>query len=266
MLYLKHHEELWFEDGKIVLVAEDRAFKVHRGIPSVHFVVYRDMFQTPQPSNGADDIEKCPSIRLYDSPERRGPYLHKFPPLPIDVIDTSTATTSSYFKLDHTKSFNDVRSILLLAMNHNVQHIANEAIGRLRSHYPSTSLAHYDRLRSGSSQSAMTTCIHDSIATVNLARLSNLSDILPLALYNCCRLSVAELLDGVPRSGPGGPPDRLSEDDLRKCSIGRDASLLNESHRAARMFLHWHPGFSRSSTMPQSIALLGFASVFAGRL
>ncbi len=211
MLNLKHHEELWFEDGKIVLVAEDRAFKIHRGILSVHSVVFRDMFQTPQPSNGADDIEKCPSIRLYDSPERRGPYPHNFPPLPIDVM--STATTSSYFKLDHTQSFNDVRSMLLLAMKYNVQHIANEAIGRLRSHYPSTSLAHYDRLRSGSesSQSAMNTCIHDSIATVNLALLSNLWDILPLTFTAC-----KDSLRGIQKGREIRPKTTICEDNINR--------------------------------------------------
>lgn len=43
--------DVWFEDGNILLVAEDFSFKVHQGVLSHNSDIFRDMFELPQPSN-----------------------------------------------------------------------------------------------------------------------------------------------------------------------------------------------------------------------
>jgi hypothetical protein len=65
-------QELWFEDGNIVIQADSVLFKVHRGILSAQSSVFADMFGMPAPQGGGDCNEKyegCPIVRLYDSPE-----------------------------------------------------------------------------------------------------------------------------------------------------------------------------------------------------
>jgi hypothetical protein len=64
------HDDLWFEDGNIVLIASliasDIAFRVHRSILSRHSHVFRDILTIPQPSD-SPTVEDCPVVHLSDS-------------------------------------------------------------------------------------------------------------------------------------------------------------------------------------------------------
>ena len=65
--------DLWYDDGNIVLQAENTQFKVYRGILIENSTVFRDMFSLPQlPSDVTDMIEGCSLVRLYDSAEEVG--------------------------------------------------------------------------------------------------------------------------------------------------------------------------------------------------
>lgn len=63
---LAHHEEFWFDDGNIVLVAGNTAFRVYRGLLSAHSTVFSDMFEASSPMDG-ETLEGCPVVRLSDS-------------------------------------------------------------------------------------------------------------------------------------------------------------------------------------------------------
>lgn len=60
------HEQLWFDDGNIVLVAENVAFKVHRSLLRRHSQVFSDLFQLSQPSQ-EDEMDGVPVCTLHDS-------------------------------------------------------------------------------------------------------------------------------------------------------------------------------------------------------
>ena len=62
------HSTLWFDDGNIVLIAQDTAFRVHSSILSLKSPVFKDMFSMPQPASGADSFEGCPAVLLTDNP------------------------------------------------------------------------------------------------------------------------------------------------------------------------------------------------------
>lgn len=55
----------WFDDGNVVLIAEDTLFRVHRGMLAHHSVVFRDMFMIPLPEE-FEQIEGCPVVHLTD--------------------------------------------------------------------------------------------------------------------------------------------------------------------------------------------------------
>lgn len=59
------HETLWFEDGNIVLIAEDVAFKVHKSVLARQSPVFCDMFGFPQP-NYEEVFDGTPAVRLHD--------------------------------------------------------------------------------------------------------------------------------------------------------------------------------------------------------
>ena len=61
---------LWFDDGNVILVAEESLFRVHRGVLSRHSPVFKDMFAVPQPAADAlasDTVDGCPTVNVSDS-------------------------------------------------------------------------------------------------------------------------------------------------------------------------------------------------------
>ena len=65
MAHVKHHPELWFDDGSIILVAQKTMFKVYKGLLSTHSPVFADMFSSATHSDEIDD--GCPVVRVSDS-------------------------------------------------------------------------------------------------------------------------------------------------------------------------------------------------------
>ena len=65
---LTKHEEFWFEDGSIVLVANRTAFRIYRGLLATQSTVFEDMFATVTSPMMDETFEGCPVVRLSDSP------------------------------------------------------------------------------------------------------------------------------------------------------------------------------------------------------
>lgn len=67
---LKHDPDLWFEDGSIVVIAENTGFRVHKLLLSHLSPVFRDVFTVPQPvvvNSGLSVVDNCPVVRVSDS-------------------------------------------------------------------------------------------------------------------------------------------------------------------------------------------------------
>jgi hypothetical protein len=62
---LAKHDDFWFEDGSIVLIVQDKYFRVHQSILSRHSEVFADMFSVPQPPT-QETLDGCPIIKLND--------------------------------------------------------------------------------------------------------------------------------------------------------------------------------------------------------
>ena len=56
----------WFDDGNVVLEAEQTQFRVYRGILSANSVIFKDMFSLCQ-SGEEGEVEGCPLVHLSDS-------------------------------------------------------------------------------------------------------------------------------------------------------------------------------------------------------
>jgi len=68
---LARSQDVWYDDGNVVIQAENTAFKVFRGILASNSAVFADMFSVPQPTSvtGPDVYDSCPLIQIYDTPE-----------------------------------------------------------------------------------------------------------------------------------------------------------------------------------------------------
>lgn len=65
---VKRDPDLWFEDGNIILLCRDTAFRVYRGLLTRHSVIFRDLFAVAQPSN-SETMESCPVVHISDPPD-----------------------------------------------------------------------------------------------------------------------------------------------------------------------------------------------------
>ena len=66
--HLTRDAEFWLDDGNIVLIARDTAFKIYRGLLAAQSPVFQDMFAMVQPQ-AAREWEECPVVHLSDSVE-----------------------------------------------------------------------------------------------------------------------------------------------------------------------------------------------------
>ena len=70
-------QDVWYDDGNVVIQTENTVFKVFRGILASNSPVFADMFSVPQPTSvtGPDVYDSCPLIQIYDTPEDAGHFL-----------------------------------------------------------------------------------------------------------------------------------------------------------------------------------------------
>ena len=60
-------EDVWFEDGTVVLQAETTLFKVYRGMLRAQSPFFNDLFALAQPdSDQSGKYEDCPLVPMYD--------------------------------------------------------------------------------------------------------------------------------------------------------------------------------------------------------
>lgn len=85
---LKRDNEFWYDDGTIVLVADNTEFRVYRGPLAKHSPVFRDMLALPQPptlpqstssaSEPPVSHHQCPTVHVTDSPSDLRHFLRAF--------------------------------------------------------------------------------------------------------------------------------------------------------------------------------------------
>ena len=64
---LRWHPEIWFDDGNIVLVARETAFRIYRRLLAGQSTVFSDMFASST-SSPDETFDGCPVVHLSDSP------------------------------------------------------------------------------------------------------------------------------------------------------------------------------------------------------
>lgn len=63
--------EIWFDDGNIIVIAQQTAFRFHRGVLSRHSVVFKELLGIPSSSTSdsgiPDSMEGCPVVHVTDT-------------------------------------------------------------------------------------------------------------------------------------------------------------------------------------------------------
>ena len=186
--------ELWLEDGNIVLQAEDTQFKVHRSMLSRHSSVFRDMFMVPQPSipNG-DVVDSCAVVELSDSSEDlthalralydRWYVVCSLPPSAEDDVSCFALGPHSYMGLAESAPLLVVASFLRIGRKYNIQALQAEGRRRLFAKAPIT-LDEYTSKPVWQFEAP----IEAWFMILDLAREFEVRSVLPVAMYESCRI------------------------------------------------------------------------------
>ncbi|KAJ8474732.1 hypothetical protein ONZ51_g7032 [Trametes cubensis] len=191
-------DDLWFEDGNVILAVGDKEFKLYRGPLMAHSLAFRDMLSLPQPESGpasADDA--CPVIRLDESVENLRHLLRRIP-----LSRTLTSVNEP--------SFDEVYACIVLGRKYKCEKIVIQYIEYLRKFYPS----YYDPLSLRNpppSNPPGFQPIH-CVGVVNLARSIGEDTLLPVALARCMVMPFSELSAGFVRAD--GVRETCSLDDI----------------------------------------------------
>ena len=189
---LTRHEEFWFDDGSVVLVAQNTAFRVFRTLLAAQSTVFADMLSSSSP-NAEEMFEGCPVVHLSDSPQDAAHLLHVLlpksqrtyvlhPKLSTVVFTTQFAPHTRLYAREPLFSFPQISAIIRLAHKYHVQDVLDQAVLALEEYFTSD-FATWD-----SDGIAVAFKPRHAIAVVNLARLVDIPSLLPVAFYECALL------------------------------------------------------------------------------
>ncbi|KAJ7761196.1 hypothetical protein DFH07DRAFT_883716, partial [Mycena maculata] len=120
---LQRIQDLWLEDGNIVIQAEtSNQFRVYRGVLAARSPVFRDMFSFPQPPD-PELVDGCPLVSLPD-------------PAPHVTVFLRAIFDSSFFgAFSAPTEYSIIVGCLRLSHKYEVDYLRRRALVHLSSGY-----------------------------------------------------------------------------------------------------------------------------------
>ncbi|KDR69921.1 hypothetical protein GALMADRAFT_76606 [Galerina marginata CBS 339.88] len=209
-------EGLWFEDGNLILRAENSLFRIYSGLLAARSSVFRDMLSFPPPYEGNPTMDGCSIVTVYDSARDMGYFLQA-------IFD------SSFFEPAPTPTeLPIVESVLRLSLKYDVQYLRKRALQHLLTTFPMTLKAWQQRddLRT------IPPVDNTPFAAFRLAREFDLVWLLPSIVYCMSSHPFEKTLDHATWEDE---QIDLSWADKRMCIIGRQKIVLTQSRQAITM-------------------------------
>ena len=70
--FADHHDDLWFDEGNVVITALGKSFKVHSGVLSRHSDVFRELLSSRALAALPERLGGCPVVRTDDKGDSLG--------------------------------------------------------------------------------------------------------------------------------------------------------------------------------------------------
>ncbi|KAJ7184642.1 hypothetical protein C8R46DRAFT_938626 [Mycena filopes] len=118
-------QELWFEDGNIILQAGNTQYRVFRGILAARSPVFQDMLSFPQPP-ASELVEGCPLVHLHDSATE------------VTVFLRALFDSGYFLPYPFATDLNILSGTLRLSHKYGVEFLRRRALIHLSSSYPTT--------------------------------------------------------------------------------------------------------------------------------
>ncbi|KAJ6497614.1 hypothetical protein C8R45DRAFT_983596 [Mycena sanguinolenta] len=195
--------KVWYNDGSVVLQAENTLFRVHWSVLSQHSSVFRSLKDLPQPSN-QPAVDGCPIVELQDSA--------------LDVEHLLTPLYDPTFLSQNALPLAVIGALIRLGRKYDFKNILDSAVARLAFQNPTT-LEEYDALIVTGNYALTRIMSYPGYAfdLLTLARENNMELVLPL-----------QILEATQTRGEKMPS--LSVDDLYRCLIGRQKLVIKQYH------------------------------------
>ncbi|TBU52457.1 hypothetical protein BD310DRAFT_940261 [Dichomitus squalens] len=214
---IQKDNQLWLEDGSIILVAGQTG----------------ELFAVPQPIVSVDSLEGCPVVRVPDAAQELSHLLRY-------IYDGRSFIISTTGRPDFVKpTFATLSALMRLGHKYDIPEAIEDASSCLQSYY-TTNFDVYKRLRQRDLVDLLFELREedldaDAIETVNLAMLTGKHSLLPAAMYRCCQIDSDELIDGVQRPVRDARTVHLNADCIRLCRRGRE-HLIKACGRVLKVF------------------------------
>ncbi|EDR01758.1 uncharacterized protein LACBIDRAFT_333017 [Laccaria bicolor S238N-H82] len=163
------HSKIWFDDGSVVIQAEQTQFRVHRGMLSRQSSIFRDMFSVPQPPGDQEPvIEGCSIVHVSESSQ-----------------DWEGLLTLMYDNLrvygsDDPMPISLIAVMLRLGKKYDMEHFLKEAVTRLQYEFP-RNLSDWDLISDQPFSKLAQSGDSMSLDIIILAQEAGIQSILPLA-------------------------------------------------------------------------------------
>ncbi|KAI0632657.1 hypothetical protein C8Q77DRAFT_1118845 [Trametes polyzona] len=211
--------EFWFEDGTIVLVAQNVGFRVYKRLLAEHSPFFKDLFMIPQP-NYVHKIDDCPCVSLADPPEQLRHLLRVLFP---------TNGHLTFAKRQEPLPMDAVAAVVRLSHKYQVDHLLAQGLSILKEQYTDD----FTLWNKPGRTLPIAARNIDAISAINIAHLTNTPSILPLAYLAVSREGSA-IVHGVVRDGKY--IEGLCWPDIERVIDGRVAWLEAASKALARIF------------------------------
>ncbi|KAM5544921.1 hypothetical protein V8D89_001819 [Ganoderma adspersum] len=205
---IKRDSEVWFEDGNIIVIAQTTAFRFHKSVVSIHCSVFRDLFSIPRPSLPGEEVDEtfdggCPVVRVSDTS--------------YDFRELIRAIYSgvSYLHPEQVVTFPVLAALARLSHKYQLDQLLAAVIHRMKGTF-TTQLDVWEQSGRFCWISALRLDSTYTIEALNLFRLLDRPEMIPVALYECCQHGPAFLLQGTTRKD-GVTQESLSPSDLELC-------------------------------------------------
>ncbi|KAF5313596.1 hypothetical protein D9611_010135 [Ephemerocybe angulata] len=261
MSTLTRADGLWFEDGNLILQAEQTLFRIYRGLLCARSSVFGDMFAFPPPAEGNMMFDGCPIVQTYDSAQDMGFFLRA-------VLD------SDFFEAPPSQTTMPIlEGVLRLSTKYDVRYLRQRAMAHLLTTYPTTLAGWKARDTARTIPSVENT----PFVVLNLAREFDMPWLVPSVAYCISSHDINKTLDGAPWAGKtqaqgyGGGVDmdvdvdgregvvKLGWADIKMCIKGRNNILVRQN----AMALSFAKGSRRAPNSAQQAALVQAAAAAA---
>ncbi|KAF7362313.1 BTB domain-containing protein [Mycena venus] len=179
--------EIWYDDGSVVLQAQQLQFRVHWAVLAQHSPFFREMRGLPQPPD-QPSVEGCPIVELSD-----------------DVVDVEFLLKALYtptFLCQTALPLQAIAALIRVGRKYEFRELFDLAVARLTFEYPAT-LDEYDKLFINWRYTPTRIVPHDGLQfdIISLARENNIVSVLPLCILSCGSVGTRRLTGWYPERG-----------------------------------------------------------------